>query len=170
MARTRLLKPDFFRDEDVATMEPMARLLFAGLWTIADRRGRIKDRPKRIRADVLPYDMAAPIDYLLGSLLERGLIRRPGDGFIWIVDVDRWSPEQDEYGPSWPLARSAARKRDGNRCAECGSTAEELHVHHIVTLQSFCGDTESANQLDNLITLCGPCHRSKHRLMKTGAT
>ena len=33
-----------------------ARLLFVGLWTIADRNGRLEDRPKRIRAELFPYD------------------------------------------------------------------------------------------------------------------
>lgn len=54
--RARNLKPGFFKNEDLAALEPLARLLFAGLWCMADRAGRLEHRPKRIKAEVLPYD------------------------------------------------------------------------------------------------------------------
>ena len=56
MPRIRYLKPDFFKDEDLAEKEPWIRLLYAGLWTIADRQGRLEDRARRIKADIFPYD------------------------------------------------------------------------------------------------------------------
>ena len=56
MARTRYIKPDFFLDDALAALSPHARLLFAGLWTIADREGRLEDAPKKIKAQILPYD------------------------------------------------------------------------------------------------------------------
>ena len=56
MARSRNIKPGFFLNDDLAECEPLARLLFAGLWCIADREGRLEDRPKRIKIEVLPYD------------------------------------------------------------------------------------------------------------------
>jgi len=48
MARSRNIKPGFFRNEMLAECSPLARLLFAGLWCLADRFGRLEDRPKRI--------------------------------------------------------------------------------------------------------------------------
>ena len=48
MARARILKPGFFANELLAEIHPYGRLLFAGLWTLADREGRLEDRPKRI--------------------------------------------------------------------------------------------------------------------------
>lgn len=56
MARIRYLKPDFFKDEDLADHPFWIRLLFEGLWTIADKEGRLEDRIKRIKADLFPYD------------------------------------------------------------------------------------------------------------------
>ena len=56
MARIRYLKPDFFKDEDLAEHPYWIRLLFQGLWTIADKEGRLEDRIKRIKVDVFPYD------------------------------------------------------------------------------------------------------------------
>lgn len=77
VARIRQIKPDFFRSEDVANLEPIARLLFVGLWTLADREWRLLDRPRRIAIELFPYDrMDDKIDLLLGSLAARGLIVR----------------------------------------------------------------------------------------------
>jgi hypothetical protein len=56
MSRQRNISPTFFLDADLGTLPPLARLLFAGLWTIADREGRLEDRPDRIKRLVLPHD------------------------------------------------------------------------------------------------------------------
>uniref|UniRef100_A0A6M3LDV6 Uncharacterized protein n=1 Tax=viral metagenome TaxID=1070528 RepID=A0A6M3LDV6_9ZZZZ len=56
MARIRYLKPDFFKDEDLVEHPHWIRLLFQGLWTIADKEGRLEDRPARIKVDIFPYE------------------------------------------------------------------------------------------------------------------
>lgn len=56
MARSRNIKPAFFFNEQLAEVAPLGRLLFIGLWTIADREGRLEDRPRKIKAEVLAYD------------------------------------------------------------------------------------------------------------------
>lgn len=73
--RARNIKPDFFRDYDLCTLDIYARVLFAGLWCLADREGRMEDCPPRIRADVFPYDNT-DVEKLLESLAERGFIVR----------------------------------------------------------------------------------------------
>lgn len=75
MARARNLKPAFFQNDLLAEIDPLARLLFAGLWTVADRVGRLEDRPKRIKAAVLPYDECC-IETLLKQLADRQFITR----------------------------------------------------------------------------------------------
>lgn len=57
MARTRQIKPGFFLHTELAELDPLCRLLFIGLWTIADREGRLKLNPKKIKAEVLPYEL-----------------------------------------------------------------------------------------------------------------
>ena len=74
MARTRLIKPGFFSNDVLAECEPLARLLFAGLWTIVDRNGRTIYRPARIKAQVLPYD-ACDIEALMRQLADRGFVQ-----------------------------------------------------------------------------------------------
>jgi hypothetical protein len=75
MARSRLLKPGFFRNELLCELPHATRLLFAGLWGIADREGRLDDRPKRIAADVFPYENLE-VDAMLDALAAAGFIVR----------------------------------------------------------------------------------------------
>ena len=81
MARTRNIKPGFFKNEDVASCDPVARLLFAGLWTLADADGRMEYRPLRIKAELFAYD-SFDIVPMFGQLVARGLVvvYQVGDG------------------------------------------------------------------------------------------
>lgn len=88
MARLRTLKPGFFTNDELGELPPLARILFAGLWCLADREGRLYDRPKRIKAEALPFDRCN-VDQLLGLLAERGFILRysvNGEACIQIVN------------------------------------------------------------------------------------
>jgi hypothetical protein len=80
MARARNIKPGFFKNEDLAECSFEARLCFAGLWMLADREGRLEDRPKRIKGELFAYD-SVEVDPLLDELAERGfLVRYEIDG------------------------------------------------------------------------------------------
>lgn len=68
MARSRNIKPRFFTNDVLGKLPALTRLLFAGLWTISDREGRLEDRPMRIRAEVLPYDDTCDPEEMLQSL------------------------------------------------------------------------------------------------------
>lgn len=67
MARGRFIKPEFWKDEDLAQVSFPARLLFVGLWSLADRAGRLEDRPLRIKAEIFPYD-SLDLEALLAEL------------------------------------------------------------------------------------------------------
>jgi len=71
--RSRNIKPGYFKNECLADCDPLARILFAGLWCLADREGRFEWRPKRIKVEILPYDKCE-IDKLLGQLVKCGFI------------------------------------------------------------------------------------------------
>lgn len=75
MARMRIVKPGFFANDALAELPALTRLLFIGLWCVADRAGRLEDRPKRIKAEVLPYD-DGDVDTMLQALHESGFILR----------------------------------------------------------------------------------------------
>lgn len=73
--RARNIKPGFFQNEDLVELPPETRLLFIGLWLLADREGRLEDRPKKIKMQVFPSDDWS-IDLLLTQLNDLNLIHR----------------------------------------------------------------------------------------------
>jgi len=75
VARIRTIKPEFFKDEKVADLDPEVRLLFIGLWTLADREGRLADKPRWINVELFPY-AGIDIASALCSLEKSGLIIR----------------------------------------------------------------------------------------------
>lgn len=79
MARARNIKPSFFKNEDLADLDSSDRLLFIGLWCLADREGRLEDRPRRIKIELFPGD---------GYDVEGGLANLAGKGFIHRYEVD----------------------------------------------------------------------------------
>ena len=91
--RARNIKPGFFRDEQLLQVPPLGRLLFAGLWCLADREGRLLDRPAQIKWDILPAD-DCDVNALLAELTMRGFIRRyTADGTRYI-EVTRFLAHQ----------------------------------------------------------------------------
>jgi hypothetical protein len=75
MARARNIKPGFFQNERLADLPPITRLLFIGLWTIADYRGCVEWRPKRIKIQLLPYD-ECDMEQAANDLAAAGFILR----------------------------------------------------------------------------------------------
>lgn len=93
MARARNIKPGFFCNEDMVELDFGTRLLFAGLWTVADREGRLEDRPKKIKINVFPAD-DVDVESMLVKLAAKNFIIRyevEGDKFI---QVTNWHKHQ----------------------------------------------------------------------------
>lgn len=99
MARQRTIKPGFFKNDLLAEMPPSTRLLFIGLWTLADREGRLEDRPKRIKGELFPYDDldAADIDTALGHLHAAGFILRYTDAELPYIQVVNFLKHQNPH-------------------------------------------------------------------------
>lgn len=96
MPRARSLKPGFFNNEDLIELPFEYRLLFAGLWTLADREGRLEDRPKRIKLHLFPGDNV-DVDAGLSALAARGFIRRYRVGEGAYVQVTNWAKHQSPH-------------------------------------------------------------------------
>jgi hypothetical protein len=75
MARIRTIKPEFFLHEELTELSPLHRLLFIGLWCLADKKGRLEDRPKRIKVEILPWD-DGDVSAMLDDLQAAGFILR----------------------------------------------------------------------------------------------
>ena len=96
MARSRNIKPSFFLNEQLADNEPLGRLLFAGLWTIADFRGNLEWRPRRIKVQILPHD-DCDILALAINLDKSGLIRFYTDGDLMYVNIKGFEQHQNPH-------------------------------------------------------------------------
>ena len=174
--RARNLKPGFFKNEHLAECSAFARLLFAGLWCVADREGRLEDRPKRLKAELLPYD-DCNVDALLNELAERDFIIRYevcGNRTIQVVNfvvhqnphykespsvipaMDGWEDSAYVGGGVPEAKRQEIFERAGRRCVSCGSS-DNLTLDHIIPRSK--GGT---NDDDNLQTLCRRCNCTKH--------
>jgi hypothetical protein len=62
MGRIRQIKPEFYLDDELAQCSIGARLLFPGLWILADRKGRLEDRPAKIKVQIFPYDADVTVE------------------------------------------------------------------------------------------------------------
>ena len=93
MARSRLLKPQFFKNDLLAECQPLSRLLFAGLWCMADAEGRLEYRPARVKAEVLPYD-DCDVDQLVDELEHRGFVRKYSAGGLTILVIVKFLDHQ----------------------------------------------------------------------------
>jgi hypothetical protein len=91
--RSRNIKPSFFKNEKLAALPAGARLLFIGLWCVADRAGRLEERPLRLKAEIFPYehDASTMLDWLKMLEDEGFLIRYEKDAnrYVQIVNFDK---------------------------------------------------------------------------------
>lgn len=99
MARARNIKPKFFQNDELGELSPLARLLFIGMWTIADYRGCLEYRPKRIKTQLLPYD-ECDIESLSISLDKSGFISMysvQGQRYVKILKFEKHqTPHKNE--------------------------------------------------------------------------
>lgn len=94
--RARNIKPGFFHNDELAECDFATRLLFAGLWCMADREGRLEDRPKKIKMHVFPAD-DVNIEAALEELSRRGLIVRYEAHGIRCIEVVNFLKHQNPH-------------------------------------------------------------------------
>lgn len=121
MARTRSIKPGFFDNDILGDLPPLTRLLFIGLWCIADREGRLEDRPKRIKKALLGYDDVDTdaVDEMLAALHSAGFIYRyriQGEEYIQIVNFSKHQNPHVKEKPSEILPPHMANTIDETAC------------------------------------------------------
>lgn len=97
MARARNIKPSFFMNEDLAELDFSIRLLFIGLWTLADREGRLEDRPRRIKRELFASDNI-DIDDALAQLEKYEFIKRYKIDDLNIIQVVKFKDHQSPHG------------------------------------------------------------------------
>ena len=97
MARARNIKPSFFTNDTLAdNNDPLGRLLFIGLWTIADYNGNLEWRSKKVKAQILPYD-ECDIDALAINLDKSGFVRFYSDGEKLYLNIVNFTVHQNPH-------------------------------------------------------------------------
>ncbi len=156
MARIRTIKPDFWKDEDIARLPPVVQLFFIALWNFADRKGRLEDRPERLKVEIFPYTKA-DIEKCLSLLAspkkssgEPFIIRYEANGrkYIQIVNFEKHqrphSTEQESIIPDppnpIPLTSETAQ--------HVGSTAQQPLSEGGTTVQETLENSQERKGMD----------------------
>jgi hypothetical protein len=147
VARTRSIKPSFFKNEYLAECEPMARLLFVGLWTLADSQGRMEFRPLRIKAELFPYENCDILG-LLKQLADRGFVRAYESGDLKVLEIPTFGEHQrchpDERDEGLPPPDESAETivfpgenaKPGNPALEPGNPPASCAFNPLILLPS----------------------------------
>jgi hypothetical protein len=96
MARSRNIKPAFFLNEQLVELPYSTRLLFIGLWCLADREGRLENRPKKIKMQLFPADDLDIPEALLG-LYAAKLITLYTIDSIKYIQIDGFNKHQNPH-------------------------------------------------------------------------
>lgn len=163
MARARNIKPGFFTNELLVELDFAARLLFIGLWTEADREGRLEDRPKKIKMAIFPAD-SVEIDPMLNDLQRLGFIDRYESNGLKVIQIVNWAKHQNPHHTekaSFLPARETKvepavnRELTVNSPLEHGGNLADSLIHRFTdslipdsnTLDASASDTSTENEI-----------------------
>ena len=107
MARIRTIKPEFWRSPDIAELTFFERLLFIGLWNLADDEGRGVYSPAAIAADLFLTEFSLNPHGVITDI-ERGFMKYSKQGMVAVYEAEnrefyqvlRWSEHQRVNRPS----------------------------------------------------------------------
>lgn len=148
--RSRIIKPEFFQNRKLAEMSAHHRLLFIGLWTIADRDGKLQDDSDLIKAMVFPFE-SIDVGKMLVDLADLGFIERYNGGEYACIIIPKflshqsihWNesdsqlpePQEDSLiEPTKPLASSLQVSRSRSKREGKGrSKDQEIPFEEIIS-------------------------------------
>lgn len=122
--RARNIKPGFFKNEYLSECSDKARLLFLGLWCYSDREGKFEWRPKKIKAEIFPYENVK-IEALLEELNKNNFIFKY-DGFGLVINFqNHQNPHPHEAKSKIPFPDENI---EYNQCHGMSITLQEMSV------------------------------------------
>jgi hypothetical protein len=131
--RARNLKPGFFKNEILGSADPLLGILFEGLWCMADREGRLEDRPLRICATVFPYRRSVTekkAAAMLRWLHDEGFIARyevAGKRYIQVLEfLSHQNPHKNEAPSKIPALTSIPHGAYTGEAPEDSETSTEV--------------------------------------------
>lgn len=156
MARARNIKPGFFKNEILGVADPLYSLLFEGLWVLADRAGRLEDRPLRIKGEVFPYREGMDMDAMLNWLQSNGFIQRytaNGKKCILVLEfVKHQNPHKNETESELPAPDLELTDSEiiGKTSEIIGSTRADSLSTDSLSTDSLISLSDSANPTDTV--------------------
>lgn len=100
MARIRTIKPEFWQDEKLALLPPLARLVFLGLVSQADDAGRLVDNVKLLDGLLFPYTDDSCADALADLAAMGRIARYRSASGQALIQVANWDKHQKVVNPS----------------------------------------------------------------------
>jgi len=140
MARARNIKPAFFQNEDLAELKPIERLAFIAMWTVADYKGCMEYRAKRLKVQLLPYDNC-DIELIVNNLEQSRFITTysvQGQMYIKILNFEKHQnphPNEKKSGSDIP---DIDKKDIGN------NNLQNIVINH---------DKDGTNRADSLLLI-----------------
>ena len=95
MPKNRMIRTETWTDEKFVSLDPLARLLFIGMWNYACDNGHLDDSALQLKMRVLPADntdVAALVDQIVAS----GMVTRH-DGYLKVVNLSEKQPLDLRY-------------------------------------------------------------------------
>lgn len=103
MPRIRSIKPEFWTDDKIGLLSFVGRLLFIGLWNLADDTGVLEDSPLQLKAQLFPYDGVSrdDVEAQLAILARLGMVVRynsQNKKLLWVRHFsNHQSPQHGHY-------------------------------------------------------------------------
>lgn len=152
MARARNIKPGFFKNEDLVDLPFKTRLFFIGLWTLADREGRLEDRPKKIKMELFPCDNV-DVEAMISELHASNFVLRYEVENIKLIQVLNFDKHQRPHHQEAKSMLSPPPCNDNLRTTSSQGASQPSRSRS----DSLIPDTLNTDSLipDSLIADCG---------------
>jgi len=167
--RRRMLNPDFFTDPDiVANLDAYGRLLYQGMWCVADDSGCLELNPLLLKMKVLPGDETVSIDDIrdyFDKLIELNKIityKVDGKEYGWLKNFHKHQSLNKPNAPSVPLPKWITWHGESEKRHERYYEVEyEEYKNNLEGQGTDNGKTEERQQKD---VSCPEEKRSKEKL------
>ena len=150
--KIRSVRPEFFTDAKMPLLTPSARLLYVGLWCIADDEGRGEYLPKLIEGAVFPHEQV-DIFALLRELLDLGrLVVYEVDGQMYFhiprfEDYQKPNRKYESRLPAPPAQRvgsvdAVREQKQPEIPIDIDDSTETLPTQRVSTADAHAGEGE----------------------------
>lgn len=155
MPRSRMIKPEFWDDQKLATISRDARLVYIALWNFSDDYGVVKGHPVWLKTRIFPYDEAMSLAAFTVWLKEleksQRILRFEHDGELYY-----WMPKFEHHQT---ICRPSKFKNPRPPVSVL-NTQRTLNECDISTQDPLKDETETETETKNKVTASGGAGRN----------